>query len=436
MNLKKSLGRVAAAFLATAMLASVTAIPASAEDGAYTGITGGTQYADGNALENLTFKKTLRLPENVPLPDVDFGFTLAGTTAEEGEEVRGLRNNGSTNTSVTVYSGTSTVTGTASFTGAEEVTAVEEMPGVVQAEVTVNIPLAGLADDFDEVGAYKYLLSEDELTVNNAYDDYILDAEDRVVYLYVERASGEPSDEAYNTFVITGAVLMDPGVEYNGNSGKSNGVITNKYQLNEEGDVVPNELTLEKKVTGKMSSINDDFVFEITIDQQYSGDDRNDPANTGKSYKFVYEKWDEATGAYVVDTTKGNNGEEIVSSTKVNDKYTWRWQAVKEVTLKHNERVHIYGLSDDQQIDIVESQAAGKGKAGVYTPSYTVDGGESKKDNHCIVHFADEDVAVSYLNTRDAVSPTGLAMDIAPYALLVVVAAAGCFVFLRKRRED
>ena len=58
MNLKKSFGRVAAAFLATAMLASVTAIPASAEDGTYTGITGGTQYADGNALENLTFKKT------------------------------------------------------------------------------------------------------------------------------------------------------------------------------------------------------------------------------------------------------------------------------------------------------------------------------------------------------------------------------------------
>ena len=43
---------------------------------------------------------------------------------------------------------------------------------------------------------------------------------------------------------------------------------------------------------------------------------------------------------------------------------------------------------------------------------------------------------MNYTNTREAVSPTGLIMDIAPYALLVVVAAAGCFVFLRKRRED
>ena len=44
--------------------------------------------------------------------------------------------------------------------------------------------------------------------------------------------------------------------------------------------------------------------------------------------------------------------------------------------------------------------------------------------------------SVTVTNDRDAVSPTGLIMDIAPYVLLVVVAAAGCFVFLRKRRED
>ena len=44
------------------------------------------------------------------------------------------------------------------------------------------------------------------------------------------------------------------------------------------------------------------------------------------------------------------------------------------------------------------------------------------------------DIAV--VNTRNAVSPTGIVMNVAPYALLVVVAAAGCFVFLRKRRED
>ena len=47
-----------------------------------------------------------------------------------------------------------------------------------------------------------------------------------------------------------------------------------------------------------------------------------------------------------------------------------------------------------------------------------------------------QDVNVTITNYMQTVAPTGLAMDIAPYALLIVVAAAGCFVFLRKRNED
>ena len=39
-------------------------------------------------------------------------------------------------------------------------------------------------------------------------------------------------------------------------------------------------------------------------------------------------------------------------------------------------------------------------------------------------------------NTRSTTTPTGIVMNVAPYALLVVVAVAGCFVFLRKRNED
>ena len=59
MNLKKNLGRVATAFLATAMLASLTAVPASADtptDGVWTSDTGIT------AIE---FDKVLMLPEKV-----------------------------------------------------------------------------------------------------------------------------------------------------------------------------------------------------------------------------------------------------------------------------------------------------------------------------------------------------------------------------------
>lgn len=441
MKLNKTFGRIATTLVATAMLASVAAVPAFAvEDGdsspseTYAGVEDGTQYANGAEITNLTFKKVLQLPENVPVPDVDFNFTLEGTDADETETVRGLWTTGAGGTSIPVHSADGKVSGTASFTGSEETTAVTGKTGVVQAEVTVNIPLAGLADDFTDTGAYKYILSEDELTVNNEYDDYILDEDDRVVYLYVQRADGNPTSEDYDKFIVTGAVMMDPDATYNPATGKSNGVIENTYQLNKEGEVVPNELTVEKKVTGAMSSPNDEFVFNIKIDQTYTGDNINDPNNTGKSYTFVYEKWDEEEGKYIVDLSKPA---ETVTSTKAHGEFTWQWIAEKEITLKHNERVHIYGLSDGQQIDITESKVAGKGDGGRYqTTTYTVDDGEVKSGEACTVHFTDANVDVSYLNTLNAVSPTGLIMDIAPYALLVVVAAAGCFVFLRKRRED
>ena len=82
-------------------------------------------------------------------------------------------------------------------------------------------------------------------------------------------------------------------------------------------------------------------------------------------------------------------------------------------------------------------QGAAHAADGYATP--TIAGGtvDVNNKNKTVVKFDKEKTNdVAYTNTRNAVSPTGLAMNVAPYALLVVVAAAGCFVFLRKRRED
>lgn len=45
-------------------------------------------------------------------------------------------------------------------------------------------------------------------------------------------------------------------------------------------------------------------------------------------------------------------------------------------------------------------------------------------------------VKVAYTNNLESTAPTGVVMNVAPYILLVVIAVAGAFVFLRKRRED
>lgn len=436
MKLKKNGSRIAAALVATTMLAAMAA-PVYAADGetgteppAYGGVgEDGTQYEDGNAIQNLTFKKVLQLPENVPVPDVDFTFTLSGTEAEEGEQVRGLRNGGST--AVDVVSGTGTATGTAVF-GTDSATTATDKEGVVQTETVVNIPLDAL--EFDNVGAYKYILHESDVAETVAANEEYTVAEDRVVYLYVERVNADTPEEDY---VVSGIVMMDPDGEYNtsnpNDGAKSDGTIVNTYLLDENGDPKDNELIVSKKVDGAMANRNDEFEFTVTINYQYTGDDRNNENNTAKSYKAVFEIWDEEQQQYVVNDKRDAV---VFTAEPVTPKYPWNWNAVLTTTLKHNERIHIYGLTNGQQCDIVESQAAGHGAGGKYTPSWVSSSGNSGKKNNCTEHFMGTNVTVDYTNFRDAVSPTGLVMDIAPYVLLVVAAAAGCFIFMRKRRED
>lgn len=111
------------------------------------------------------------------------------------------------------------------------------------------------------------------------------------------------------------------------------------------------------------------------------------------------------------------------------------------VTLKHHQAIKIYGLQKNSW-EITE-QATNE-----YTTEIQVSVGSGTPNNETrfvtgsITSYDGNadivDVQVDYTNTRDIddVTPTGVIMNVAPYVLMVVIAAAGCFVFLRKRRDD
>ena len=145
----------------------------------------------------------------------------------------------------------------------------------------------------------------------------------------------------------------------------------------------------------------------------------------------MYEVWSDEARDYIADPSK----EEVIFSAKQTGQNFRDWITDQKFELAHNERIHIYGVSQNDTVKVIESDS-GVG----YTTTYVKPNGKKVKStefNASIVNdFKGENFEVTFTNTRDAVSPTGLVMDIAPYALLVIVAAAGCFVFLRKRRED
>ena len=432
MKLNKTFGRIATTLVATAMLASMAVVPAFAEGGpveeppAYGGVgEDGTQYEDGDIIHNLTFKKVLKMPENVYTPGIQFNFTLTGVEAGDDERVNGQEEGVTGNSVIEVYDGIGQSGGTAQFVNGQETTAVPDEEGVVAAETTVYIPLDDI--DFPDAGVYKYTLTEDEMDETvPGYEDYIL-SEPCTVYLYVERV--EATEETPEDYVVTGAVMLAAGKEYNeggSEGGKGNGTVVNTYLLDEDGKPLNDEVIITKQVEGSMGNRSEDFEFTVNIHER-----NNDPVTSGKTYRAVYEVWSDEARDYIADPSK----EEVIFSAKQTGQNFRDWITDQKFELAHNERIHIYGVSQNDTVKVIESDS-GVG----YTTTYVMPNGKKVKStefNASIVNdFKGENFEVTFTNTRDAVSPTGLVMDIAPYALLVIVAAAGCFVFLRKRRED
>ena len=398
MKLNKTFGRIATTLVATAMLASVAVVPASAEGGVF---EGGDSAAE--ALTSINIYKELMIPAGVKTPDVTFNFSIT-----PAENVSGTITSDSKVINLKGGEGQNLTAGSVHFSSAEDGDGVTSRYGATinvvtnndgtNEEVPVTLSLAGLGT-FTDAGVYKYTITE-SLADGTAADVVADMAENQTLDLYVfVQREGE-------TYYIANAVVYPAGATASGTNSDKTDRLTNWYQITpptpEEPDpeVQSSTLNITKMVTGAMGDHNEEFPFEIT------------GLTASKAYNVSIDGM--TATAYTTDAT---------------GKLT--------VNLKHDQTATIYGITQDD-LDVAEPQATFTQKG--YSLDKTVVG--ETTDEEPLDYTVDvaltngESTNVEFTNNREAVSPTGLVMDIAPYALLVVVAAAGCFVFLRKRRED
>lgn len=398
---RKNLGRAASAFLATAMLAAFAAVPASAEAiSSNNDATKGTAGTGAAEIASLDFKSDLLLPTGVEVPSASIEFTLTPDDVDSSESVDipstsnkvpvSKNQNATTASDIISMSASNTSSvGSTSYTG------------VSKLEQTVSISLSGLT--FNEVGVYKYALTW-KITSSTSQSDFTPSSAPRTVYLYVARLGSQ--------YKVTGAVMVN-GESYSSTS-KSDGIITNYFMLSGSPDdpspnpsPKANELTLASNVTGIMGNETEPFDFTVKID-----------APTGKTYNIEYEKYDANQAKWIVDS----NTPAVNLTDSGNGTYSTK------VSLSHNQRIHLYGLSAGDKYTITaDTKYASEG----YTSSVS-----GYTDNTEIAFDASNKVEITYTYTRNAITPTGVVVSVAPYALLVLVAAAAGFVFLRKRRED
>lgn len=443
---RKNVGRIATTFLATAMLASLTAVPAMAVANPIgSGDNMGIVDSDSD-INSFTMKKNLYKPEKVYAPNLTFEFTVSPTDPIANEVATGTTSNNQ-NVQIPVSKGEeggvvgaestepNNTFGQATFSPLGDYNPGDEKVddgGIGLDLISEDVTFQVNNEVFTHAGVYKYTITETQFDPAAAgYDEF----EDikfdtvptRVLYVYVEE--NDDTNEGADPYIVTGIVMK------NGNN-KDDGFDNGYFKDPDGTDETPHELFVQKEVTGAMGNKSEEFAFTIEIN-----------GAEGEKYYAVVEELG-ANGAWTETTT-------IYTITSDDEAMPF--------TLKHNQRLHVYGLSDTDTYTVVEETATGyvttvngyiveTSEVGKLTPHASGDGytntglknnsTDSNTFKGTLGHKQDndgaeiKDVTVLYENNREAVSPTGIVTNVAPYALLVVIAAAGCFVFLRKRDED
>ena len=380
MNLRKNLGRVASTIVATALLASVATVPA------FAATNNNGAYNEAKDAYTFTMTKNLTLPDNVYQPNETFTITVNGAVA-----------NGEMKDSVPVTKGgdddiqNATVTFNSSSTKDTEET------------ITFSIP----ANTYEQtgVGIYKYLIEEsDGQDANMTYD-----LDDRWLYVYV--VNDEQEEIPNCEYKIDGVVVYEAPATGTAATVKSDSFV-NEYGKKDDQETLK-DLVLKKEIEGSSANKSQKFKFDIKI------------TATGDNQVFD------------IVTDVNNNGVVDEGDTVLNH-ITANAATETTVELGDDDQIIIVGLRNGDNYEIYEQTASTQNGVAKTTDGYTVTvtGANDDDKDGKVNGTISTDTNITYKNERSASTPTGIVMNVAPYALLVVVAVAGCFVFLRKRNED
>ena len=231
---------------------------------------------------------------------------------------------------------------------------------------------------FQKPGVYHYVVTETE----GVYEGIAYSEESYDVYVYVVNANNE------------GTVFkVDTVIAFKNGSKVSDVTFTNNY--GEGSNNSTHDVTVTKVLTGTMANMSDTFSFNVGV-----------KGASGEAYKIVYTQKGIPATTYVM-----SNGTTTLTG------------------IGHNDTITIYGLTANDTYTVTETDGTSQG----YTVSDSV-----KTDAAGTVSgkVTADNTNETITNTKNAVTPTGIAMTIAPYAIMVVAAAGVAFLFLRRRNSE
>ena len=392
MNLKnkKIFSRIAAGVMTVAM--AITLLPGTMKT-----VNAATSKTEAT-VDVILYKRA-----KVYAPNTTFDFTVTKLTAGDA-----IKSNGDKDLTPAFKNAPADgVTVTDGVTAADGVTTTKiTLSPITDADklnvtsITKKLTFTLNPSKFTAMGTYRYEVKQTKGT----YEGITYD-EDNVKYLDVTVAV----DDTNGTSYIESAQL----ISYKTGTREKSGSFVNTYGVkpnptNPDPDGTVNDLVISKKVTGNFGERDKEFSFDITIN-----------GVAGESYNLV--KLPE----------QPEQQEEKIGEIKSGEKQT--------ITLKHGQKVKIYGLTEGDNYKIEETAETG------YTTKFETKVGETVIGEGAVTsNVAEGNIAkgtslkeqeVAFTNDRTK-TPTGFALSYGPYALMVVLAGAVAFVLFRKRRAE
>lgn len=252
-------------------------------------------------------------------------------------------------------------------------------------ELSVNV------DAFEIPGVYHYVVNE----TKGSYEGIKYDESSYDVYVYVYKDANGDKYVGNVISVKDGEIAKEDGI-----------VFTNDYGKDDDNDST-HDVTIKKNITGNQANMSAKYTFKVTI----SGQDN------GEYYKVV-----------VKETADSAEQIHAVAS-----------DSEQTYTIGHDGTIKIYGLSESDTYAVTEQEANTDG----YTLTVTQDGkttatisetdGKQTGINGTVTA---DDAQVTFTNDKNVTAPTGVIMNIAPYALMVALAGVLAFFFLRRRHSE
>lgn len=406
MKTRKATAQAAGAAIMTAAMIMAQGMPAMAAGTNYGNVIGGTKTT--------TFDKYLVMDAQAQVPNVSFSYAVTAGQAKaydvDGKKFEVLA--GVDADKVTMAGVGSETAGTIAYaqgdaTLQDDNALVKDYDKAAEKYAKKTATLDFSACQFTEPGIYRYVITESGTNQGITNDADLT----RIVDVYVEDAS----DVDGKKLTIAGYVLHSntddaPDItmgDDNGSGGaytatKSQG-FTNIYDTS--------DLTFRKEVAGNQASHDKYFEFTVAITDAVAG--------------TVYDV--DITGA---DATSGTNAATIAANTgktnptslTVGDDGT----VTQKFYLQHGQEVKIQGIAKDTNYAVTENAEDYKSTAaGVTDYTDAVNG-----------TVASADLKTSYLNTRDGVIPTGVAMAVAPFAAVTLFGGIGAVTMVMKKKRD